>query len=155
MYRSKERRSTWISIELDTKADASIEEEDFALDIKLDDEDEKIELSTSTPQPQSKLHIDRKKSALEMGIDEATYNELLQDYIDDLSIGVEQLKDALSQGDNEELQKIAIRLKGMSDNMRIDEIAELLKELASNDQADRLTIIDTLQSKVKILLGMV
>jgi len=90
-----------------------------------------------------------------MGIDEATYNELLKEYIADMHKGLEELKQSVIEGDSQNYQQLLLKLKGMSDTMLFESISKDFETLLSGEDIDRMAIIETIYGKVDSINRMV
>ena len=93
--------------------------------------------------------MDKARIASELGIDVQVYEELLNDYISDMHLGLQQLEELLQNGeDPESVKKLALRLKGMSDNMHLNTIAKEFEEFIQNDDANRVALLKKIKTQI-------
>lgn len=149
------------------------EEEEEPLELALDEEEvresglsvdetneeEPLELfEESQSQTQEvaaeRVEIDKTHVASELGIDVEAYDELLGDYVSDMHGGLAQLEEALENGDNESAKKLALRLKGMSDNMHLGVIADEFEHFIKDDEADRAAILKKIKMQIDSIEGI-
>lgn len=71
--------------------------------------------------PKAVLHYDKKKIAHEIGLDVESFNELFEDYLAEANEIVKEMDKAMQKGNLSGCKGAAIKLKGMSENMRIHE----------------------------------
>ena len=100
-----------------------------------------------------RIEIDKTHIAKELGIDVAAYEELLGDYVSDMHGGLAQLEEAVANGDNESAKKLALRLKGMSDNMHLSAIAEEFERFIKGDEADRVALLKKIKMQIDSIEG--
>lgn len=77
--------------------------------------------------PKVVLHYDKKKIAHEIGLDLESFNELFEDYLAETSEIIKEMDKAIQKGDLSGCKSAAIKIKGMSDNMRIHEFDAYLQ----------------------------
>jgi len=77
------------------------------------------------------LNFDPQSSANQLGIPLDIVNEFVQDFKEQVNTHQIDFKNALDSQDIKEINLTATLLKGMSDNLRLNEISEVLKELQS------------------------
>ena len=99
------------------------------------------------------IEIDKAHIASELGIDVAAYEELLGDYVSDMHGGLAQLEEAVANGDDESAKKLALRLKGMSDNMHLNTIAEEFERFIKDDEADRAALLKKIKMQIDSIEG--
>ena len=155
-----------IKIDLDLEE----EEEELKIDINLDDEtsfDEEITLEVEeTPELAEPLALDeefilevdetpktividysKESVASEIGLDIESFNELFHDYIQEANNSTKVIMEAISSGDVAKSKSEAVKLKGMSDNMRIntftDELETLINTSDETEMAQAVTRIGT------------
>ncbi len=121
------------------------EEEEYLEETTEDEESD----TQKNNEIQTSLSIDKAAAAQEMGIDLEIYEELLEDYKRDVSESVEELREFIATGKTEEAQKTLLRLKGMSENMQLHEIAKLFERLLTNGEGDEETLLHTIEQKLK------
>jgi len=127
----------------------SVDEEELSKDISimeelpdhLDPELLDIEPNTTedTDEVSVEIHYDKKKTAREIGIDQESFDELFEDYLLDASDFSSNIEDAINKKDQEQWKKEAIKLKGMSDNMRINTFTSELETLLNTSNVDEAT----------------
>ncbi len=94
-------------------------------------------------------------SAQEIGIDKASFDSLFTDYITEAKELSTKIKDAIAQEDASSWKRHTIILKGMSDNMRMDNFtAELESIINSTDTEIASDAIDTIDAKLQQLSQM-
>jgi len=126
--------------------DTFIQEEEIDLNLDLDFEDE----STLDLEPNN-LEIDysKKTAANEIGLDIESFNELFNDYIEEVNTSISTIKDAVENSDFSVCKSEAVKFKGMSDNMRINSFANELEILIhSKDEAEITNAVDKIETVV-------
>ena len=93
----------------------------------------------------AKINFDVQRSANELGIPVDIVKEFVQDFKEQVNVHKSDFTDALDNQDIKEINATATLLKGMSDNLRLNEISEVLKEL----QAEK-DIKNTAQALAKL-----
>lgn len=83
-----------------------------------------------------KLNIDVQRTANELGISADIVNDFIQDFKEQIHIHRDDFENALSSQDLQEVNNLATILKGMSDNLRLNEISEVLKQLQKESNID-------------------
>lgn len=124
-------------------------EEEEPLELFQEDEDKVEEVLEA-----EKIEIDKEHIASELGIDPEAYDELLEDYVSDMHGGLAQLEEALTNGDNESAKKLALRLKGMSDNMHLSTIAGELEHFIKDDEADKSALLKKIKMQIDSIEGI-
>ncbi len=76
---------------------------------------------------------DKTKIANEIGLDEQSFNELFQDYIYESQDLISTIQTSIDNDDSTDWRHSAIKLKGMSDNMRINNFSTELETIISTD----------------------
>ena len=84
---------------------------------------------THTAPPVQKLTLEVQRTANELGISVDLVNSFIQDFKEQIHIHQGDFEKAILNQDIQEVNTIATLLKGMSDNLRLNEISEVLKEL--------------------------
>ncbi|MDY0116209.1 MAG: Hpt domain-containing protein [Sulfurimonadaceae bacterium] len=92
--------------------------EDFALDLNFKDE---------IPTPKTQSSYNKTLIANEIGLDQESFDELFQNYIQESTRLLKAFETAIVNEDLPMCKKIALNLKGMSDNMRLSEISKELE----------------------------
>lgn len=139
------------SIEIPELAD----DEFMAQDIVIEDEtiDEDLLISEEM---ESALDVestyDKSIIAREMGLDIESFNELFEDYINE----AKGLCDSMIESNNKEnltaCKSAAVKLRGMSENMRIHDFDDELKAIInSSDNTTLSTLIENIVSKLNLI----
>ncbi len=76
--------------------------------------------------------------ANEIGLDQESFNEIFEDYIQDSQSCVNTIREAVTNDDFTKCKKEALKLKGMSDNMRIHAFKDELDSLINSTDKDVL-----------------
>jgi len=150
---------------VDTSTIESIEEENFTLEIdddeedlklEIDDDEEDLKLEIDDDEEDLKLEIDddeedlqleiddipvtnysKESVASEIGLDIESFNELFSDFTRETSALLTSMTQAVEKEDFTLCSSEAIKLKGMSDNMRVTGYEEELETLIhSHDQRE-------------------
>lgn len=100
------------------------------------------------------IQIDKGHIARELGIDVEAYDELLGDYVSDMHGGLVQLEEAIKSGDDESAKKLALRLKGMSDNMHLSDISEELERFIKDDTANKVALVKKIIIQIDSIKGI-
>jgi len=108
---------------------------DIEDEIALDEiEDISIVESEAVPTTKS-VSYSKDESAAEIGIDTETFNELFEDYISEALIIINDMKSAIEMSDFDTCRHEALKLQGMSDNMRVTMISDELSTLMNSTEA--------------------
>lgn len=95
---------------------------------------------------------DKTKIAGEIGLDEQSFNELFQDYQNETKDLISVIKVSIDTDSSANWKYAAIQLKGMSDNMRINNFtSELTTLISTNDKDDAQNAL----KKIEILLSQI
>lgn len=114
--------------------DASDDLEDFSLELDFKDD----EIPVSKPQA-VKSNYNKASVASEIGLDLDSFNELFEGYLDESSRILKAFDTAILNEDLEMCKKIAFNLKGMSDNMRLNEISKALEAIITASDIDSVS----------------
>lgn len=125
------------------------------LELLNTDEDKEIQpVALLQTQEKEKVTINYKREIIanEIGIDIESFNELFDDFIDESQVKCKQIRDAINN-ENSDLWKVkAMKLKGMSENMRIMELSHeldtIIKSSDSNVALDSIDKIDAIMSQI-------
>ena len=137
-----------------------IKDEDVPLKIEIAElaDDDFIEINTdeidTLIQESSKDDIDFSKSqaAQEIGIDEDTFNELFNEFINEGQSILQNIENAIVDNNLETCHNEALKLKSMSENMRFYKFANALEVLIhSSNQAEINQAIEKLKSTLQII----
>jgi HPt (histidine-containing phosphotransfer) domain-containing protein len=155
-----------IAEDVETEDDA-LEMPEIAEDVEHDDFDmldkEQEELISSTEKNNilneideinsSSSSYDKMSAANEIGLDEDSFNELFEDFSNESKILISEAEEAIDQGDSAKWQHAAVKLKGMSDNMRIKSFRSDLEALITvNDTEDAKILLDKINSALLNIL---
>jgi hypothetical protein len=97
-----------------------------------------VPMPSETPEPShiepsKPFHYNVNDAALELGLNSDLIKALIEDYIEE-AIDMQPIFDnALAASDANIWQELAIKLKGVSDNLRMNEISAALQKLVSTD----------------------
>lgn len=124
--------------------------------ITLDDDIENIAQKFEQEILQTSLSAYNKAEvAIEIGIDTESFEKLFNDFVIEGKNICSEIKNAIEQGDISSWKRTAIELKGMSDNMRIDDFKEELELIIhtqdANEAKDAMDIINT---KFELISGV-
>lgn len=103
--------------------------EDLSAELFLNEE--------SLPEQESPLvllHYDKKKIAHDIGLDLESFNELFEDYLAEAKEITQNMNSAMQNSDLATCKSFAIKLKGMSENMRIHEFDASLESIINATQ---------------------
>ena len=126
----------------------SVSNEEESLEVELKDDST---TSFDSSDEMSQIVVDTKQAASRIGIDRQMYEELLKDYIDDMQEGIAQLQELLASRDDERTKQLALRLKGMSDNMHLEQIAKELEKFIKTEGANRDVLLKTIQAQINTI----
>ena len=135
------------SNELEELEDASFMEDVEPLEMNED-------VLLQEPQEQNKYQSSYDKSVVanEIGLTKESFNELFNDYLQDSKELVDDLENALAAQDASQYKKAAMKLKGMSDNMRIHDFTQELETLvATDDTQSAKNSIEAIKAKLNSL----
>jgi len=88
---------------------------------------------------QSEEKYSKEKIANEIGLDLGSFNELFKDFVKEASNIFEKINEAVSTNDYETLKRQALKLKGMSDNMRMHAFTNELETLIHSTDKEAIT----------------
>ncbi|MCD6191173.1 MAG: Hpt domain-containing protein [Sulfurimonas sp.] len=122
-------------LEIDSDNIESMHEED-EIDIDL----REIEEPTVEKEAEELLDIEYSKELIanEIGLDQESFNEIFEDYIQDSQSSADTIREAITEGDFTKCKKETLKLKGMSDNMRVHAFKDELNSLTSSTDKDML-----------------
>ncbi len=115
-------------LSMDEKIPQTVEE----FDIK---EEEVVEESIEIPE----INYSKELIASEIGLDQESFNEIFDDYITDSKSSINSMRDAILTDNFSDCKKEAIKLKGMSDNMRVNAFSDEFTNLINSSDKDLLT----------------
>lgn len=115
------------------------QEEEMSLEFKEDDVLDTKDEET----PKIEINYLKSKVANEIGLDIESFNELFNDFIDETRVLTSEMQEAVSIGDFDLLKSEVMKLKGMSENMRINSFnSELSALMHSTNSEESLKLID-------------
>jgi len=126
--------------------------DEIPIEFKDDDLEQELELAEDeTPQeeviPKIEINYSKSKVANEIGLDIESFNELFNDYTTETRVLTNEMREALSIGDFDLLRSEVMKLKGMSDNMRINSFnKELSALMQTTDQEESRKLIDAIDA---------
>jgi len=126
-----------LTVDETTEDETEDVEEELTLtvdDITEDEPEEEEESETETLIEYSKESV-----AEEIGIDIESFNELFEDYIKESSVLTESIANAVEKENYELCKEEAIRLKGMSNNMRVTAISKDVEMLINSSDSQEIT----------------
>ena len=138
----------------DSEVPQKIEMPELADDEFLNDEDNTISAVQETTEVEDNFSIennfvpeeeilDIKYSKMiianEIGLDQESFDEIFDDYITDSRLLVSSIEDAIAENNYTKCKKEAIKLKGMSENMRVNTFNDQLNCLMNSSNEDELT----------------
>ena len=87
-------------------------------------------------------------------MDAESFDELFQDYTDESQGLISILQTAINNDDSTNWRHSAVKLKGMSDNMRIDNfVSELEVLITTNDKVDAQNALNQIQVSLSQILS--
>ena len=133
------------------KEEEPLKSDNFTVEFKDDTpKDDKISLefkdddiTETIKTPIIEVNYSKFKVADEIGLDIESFNELFHDYIDETRTLIKEMQEAISIGNFDRLKSEAIKLKGMSNNMRVNSFnSELGVLIHSENQEESLSLIN-------------
>lgn len=132
--------------EIDHELDDIEDIELLELDKELDSSEENLE-DLEFKEELPPIEYSKKLAASEIGIDQESFNELLDDYLIEGQIITREMLTSLTEDDFSALHNEAVKLKGMSENMRINNFAPELKiVMSSNDEIEITKAIEKINA---------
>ncbi|WP_373004139.1 Hpt domain-containing protein [Sulfurimonas sp.] len=114
--------------------------------ITLDDEIKELEPEQTTKET-SFIQYDKAQAANEIGIDAQSFETLFDDFMIEGENACNEINSAIEQSNSDSWRQAAIKLKGMSDNMRIHdftvELESIIHTQDSNEAKEALKAINT------------
>ncbi len=98
------------------------------------------ELEIEIEQEELNISYSKEIVADEIGLDAESFNEIFNDYITDSQKSISSITEAISQNDFIRSKKEAIKLKGMSDNMRINAFKDELNTLINSSNKKEISL---------------
>lgn len=84
------------------------------------------------------IEYSKKSVAGEIGLDIESFNELFEDYLSESADMLSQMRSAVEEGDYKNCRHEALKLQGMSDNMRLNSFKQELETLMSSSEKETL-----------------
>ena len=141
--------TTLAEVSVEDTLKEEVEEEinlDLDLNIELDDFNDDLELSQDMVEPSYSKTL----AADEIGIGIEDFQVLFDDYIQEGMKACDNIQEASKQNDLAKCKKIAMKLKGMSENMRIDALTQNLESIIN---ADNIEVAKEVIDEVRTTLG--
>jgi hypothetical protein len=121
--------------------------EDISLDVALDPEETDF---TEVAIENSSTQYNKAHAASEIGIDVQSFETLFDDFMIEGNNACSEINSAIEQGNDQSWRQAAIKLKGMSDNMRIhDFTAELESIIHTQDSNEAKEALDAISTKLQ------
>jgi len=143
----QEEKEQQENISLDFKDDAAI-----AIEEPTVIQEEEKEIVPEIIQESIDISYSPEKIANEIGIDIESFKELFNDYIDESNIVVKEMQNACKNNNFEIVGFEAMKLKGMSENMRVasfnDELAILLNTTNQEESLKHIHRIENILTKL-------
>ncbi len=99
------------------------------------------------------VKYDKIKIAEEIGLDKQSFNKLFDDYIEESEDLTSIMQISIDNDDSINWSHSALKLKGMSDNMRIDNfIPELQTLISTNNKADAQDALEKVQASLSQII---
>ena len=100
------------------------------------------------------INYDKSKIADEIGLDKESFDELFQDYTDESKNLISTLQTSINNNNPDNWKYSAVKLKGMSDNMRINNFTSELEVLINtNDKTDAQDTLNKIQVTLSQILS--
>lgn len=101
---------------------------------------------------ESVLHYDKKKIAHDIGLDIDSFNELFEDYLSETKELTESMSSSIEKNDLYACKNTAIKLKGMSENMRIHDFDSSLEAIINSADANSAKpFVKSVLSKIDLI----
>lgn len=101
---------------------------------------------------ESVLYYDKKKIAHDIGLDIDSFNELFEDYLGETKELSNSMSGAIEKNDLYACKSAAIKLKGMSENMRIHDFNTSLEAIINSADADSAKpFVKSVRSKLDLI----
>jgi HPt (histidine-containing phosphotransfer) domain-containing protein len=98
------------------------------------------------------LHYDKKKIAHDIGLDIDSFNELFEDYLGETKELSNSMSSSIEKNDLYACKNAAIKLKGMSENMRIHDFDTSLEAIINSADVDSAkTFVKSVLSKLDLI----
>lgn len=118
----------------------------------LSDSEETAQDNINEESEDSVLHYDKKKIAHDIGLDLGSFNELFDDYLNETKELVKSMSTSVEKNDLYGCRSAAIKLKGMSENMRIHDFDSSLEAIInSSDMSGVEGFVKSVTSKLNLI----
>lgn len=133
--------------------ETDVRDEDLSvLDNPIDDIEENIQESTQEKAPDIVLYYNKKQIAHDIGLDIDSFNELFEDYLNEAKDFSKSMEGAIEKNDLKACKDAAIKLKGMSENMRIHDFDNALEAIInSTNTADADSFVKNITLKLNLI----
>ncbi|MDD4202701.1 MAG: Hpt domain-containing protein [Candidatus Omnitrophica bacterium] len=84
------------------------------------------------------MKVTKEKALRSLGITEQMYNELIDDFIGQFVLDLNDLDVAIEKEDFEHIRQIGHSIKGSAGNLRLEEIAKAAKEIECSEKNEVL-----------------
>ena len=113
---------------------------------KIQIDKEPINTQSLSPKPQvgMVLNYDKQKIVNELGLEEELIDTLLYEYKIQLTSFVQETKQAMQSNNVKQVRRLALNIKGTSDNLRLSQISALLEQLMFTHKPQEIT--DTIKA---------
>ncbi len=109
-------------------------DDDF-LEITPDEDNDTVIPETAA---EEEIHFSKSQAAQAIGIDEASFNELFDDFVNESHTIFQKIQKAITEDDLQTCHNEALKFKGMSDNMRFNEFTSELETLIHSSDKDEI-----------------
>ena len=113
----------------------SVQTEDTIDDFVYEDENLELE-APQVDEQKIEIEYNKDQVANEIGLDRETFNELFNEYMNDSKMKYDNINSAIEQNNPDMWKTNAVRLKGMSDNMRIHDFLNELDTLITTQDSE-------------------
>jgi len=142
-----------IELALEPEPEQKQESDEPSDELKLEFKDDEMDLEFKEEHPQEEkekeelpkieINYSQSKVANEIGLDIESFHELFNDYINEARLLIKEMQEAVQLGNFDLLKSEVTKLKGMSDNMRINSFNDELNTLMNaTDAEESLTLIE-------------
>ncbi|MDD5400787.1 MAG: Hpt domain-containing protein [Sulfurimonas sp.] len=130
-----------------------VNDEDLSvLDNSADDIEESAQEIVQEKIPDLVMNYNKKQIAHDIGLDIDSFNELFEDYLIEAKDLSKSMSIAVEKNDLKECKDIAIKLKGMSENMRIHDFDNALEAIInSTDAASAESFVKNITLKLNLI----
>ena len=125
-------------------------DDDF-LDIEIaeDENETKDEVAVEDGETTETINFNKADAAQEIGIDEASFNELFEDFVAESHTIFQKIDTAIKNDDLQTCHNEALKFKGMSDNMRFHEFTKELEILIhSSDKHEIMQAAEKIDARI-------